>query len=150
MNGVVYFGTADGKIHRFADALNDNGTAISAIWKSGFTDCGAYQFKKNSRDMWFMIEPKTRTSVKIKAPTNRKNEDDPTLKIFEEQFKFFDFNDVLFDDFSFETNRNPKTFHIKLKAKKYTVIQIIIENAEDNEELVFLSYKINVEVGNSI
>jgi hypothetical protein len=147
IDGVVYYGTKDGKIERFDGNKSDNGTAITCTWKSGFIDFGAYEYLKTSRDMWFTIQPAVRTSVNIKVPTNRKNEDDPALKTFTEGYKLFDWEDIDFEDFSFDTNRNPQTFRIKIKAKKYTSIQFIFWNAEVDESLVFLSFKVACEVG---
>jgi len=147
IDGVVYYGTKTGKIERFDGALSDNGTAISAIWKSGFVDFGSYEYLKTSRDMWFSIQPASRTSVSIKCPTNRKNEFDPTIKTFKKGYVLFDFEDIDFEEFSFETNRNPQPFRIKIKAKKYAFIQFVFENAEVDESLVFLSFKVACETG---
>jgi hypothetical protein len=143
----MYYGTKTGKVERFAGELNDNGTAINAVWKSGFIDFGAYEYLKTSRDMWFSIQPSSRTSVSIKCPTNRKNEDDPSIKVFTKGYNLFDFETLDFSDLSFNTNRNPQTFRIKIKAKKYTSIQFIFWNSELDEGLVFLSFKVACETG---
>jgi hypothetical protein len=147
IGGVIYYGTTDGKIERFDGALNDNGTAINAVWKSGFNDFGAYEYIKTSRGMWFTIQPATRTSISIKTPTNRKNEEDPSIKTFTEGYVLFDFANIDFSDFTFKTNRNPQTFRIKIKAKKYTTIQFIFSNSELDETLVVLSFKVACEIG---
>ena len=145
VDGVVYFGSKVGTIERFEGKLTDNGTIINAVWKSGFIDFGAYEYKKNSRSMWFSIQPASRTSVSIKCPTNRNNEDDPVLKTFTKGYTLFDFETIDFDDFTFETNRNPQAFRIDIKAKKYSYIQFIFSNAQDDETLVFLSFKVDCE-----
>ena len=150
VDNTVYFGDSQGNIHRFSGELNDNGVAIDAVFKSGFVDFEAYEFKKNSRDMWFVIQPFDHTSVTIKCPTNRTNEDDVSIKSFERSFSFLNFEEIDFDNFSFETNRNPQTFHIKIRAKKYTSIQFIFSNNKLNERLILLSYKVNVEAGNFV
>lgn len=147
IDGVMYYGTKTGKIERFEGKLNDNGEIIHAINKPGFNDGGAYEYLKTSRDMWISIQPFSRTSVSVKCPTNKKNEFDPTLKTFKRGYVLFDFEDIDFEDFSFETNRNPQTFYIPIKAKKYTSIQPIILNSELDESLVVLSYKMTIETG---
>lgn len=150
IDGTVYFGDGHGNIERFVGALNDNGVAIASEWDSGFIDFGAYEYKKNSRDMWLAIEPATRTSVTVKCPTNRINKEEPTLKTFTVGYTLFDFGDIDFGDWSFETNRNPQTRHIKIRSKKYTSIQFIFTNAEVDESLILLSFKVNVEIGNFV
>jgi hypothetical protein len=147
---VVYYGSKDGKIERFEGKLNDNDVAIVCKWKSGFMDMGAYEYVKNSPDMWLSIQPATRTSVNIKCPTNRKNEDDPSIKTFTRGYKLFDFENIDFEDFSFDTNRNPQTFRIKIKAKKYAYIQFILSNSEPDETLVVLSFKVLTETNNFV
>jgi hypothetical protein len=139
----IYYGT-DGKVERF-DALNDNSVAITAKIKTGFIDFGAYEYRKNSRDMWVSIRPASRTRFKLKCPTNKKNEDDPSVKVFEEGYKLFDFEALDFEDFSFETNRNPQPFRLKIKAKKYAYIQFIIWNDADDETLLINGFKVTVE-----
>lgn len=141
----VYYGTKNGKIERFEGFRSDNGIAINAIWKSGFTDFGAYEFYKNSTYLFYTIQPFTNTSVSIKCPTNRKNEGDPTLKVFTDGYSIFGFDSIDFTDFTFGTARNPQAFREKIKAKKYAYIQFIFFNNELNEDLVFLSFKVQCE-----
>ena len=145
IDGVVYYGTKDGKIERFDGELSDNGVSIESIAKTGFSDMGAYERFKNSPYMWFSIQPASRTSLSVKCPTNRKNEDDPNLKTFTVGYQLFDFNDIDFGDFSFSTNRNPQPKRIKINAKKYAYIQFIFFNNEVDESLVLLSYKVLTE-----
>lgn len=145
IEGVVYFGTSTGSIERFGEDLSDNETAINAIWKSGFSDMGAYERFKNSPYMWLSIQPSSKTSVAVKCPTNRKNEDDPNLKEFSVGYKLFDFETIDFSDFTFSTNRNPQPKRIKINAKKYAYIQFIFKNSEIDESLVLLSYKVLTE-----
>lgn len=133
----LYFGKADGTIQAFSGALNDNGTAITAKIKSGFADFGAYEYRKNSRNMWLTLQPFTNTSISVKCPTNRVIETAPALKTFTV-------------DASSATNTNPQTYHLKINAKKYTSIQFIFSNAATDEEVILLSFKVDVSAGNTI
>lgn len=147
INGVVYYGTKIGTVESFKGDYSDNGVAISADWIPGFVDFGAYEYLKNSRNMWVSLQPSTRTSITIKCPTNRKNSDDPSIKSFTVGYVLFDFEDIDFADFSFNTNRNPQTFRIPIKAKKYTTIQFRLSNHEIDEPCVVLSFKVECELG---
>lgn len=143
INDQIYYGS-NGKIERF-EGLNDNGVAIMAKGKTGFMDFGLYEYFKTTTNAWVSIAPASRTSVKMKFPTNRKNESDPKLKTFTEGYKLFDFESLDFEDWSFETNRNPQVFRIKPKAKGYTTIQVVFWNDELNETLLFNGIKLPVE-----
>jgi hypothetical protein len=139
----IYYGGL-GTIERF-EGTNDNGVKIDARGKTGFLDWGLYEYFKTTNDAWFSIVPANRTSINFKFPTNKKNEDDPSVKTFTKGYKLFDFEDIDFEDFSFETNRNPQIFRIKPKSKGYTTIQIIFWNDELDETLIFNGIKIPVE-----
>lgn len=148
-NGVLYFGGM-GKVYRFTNEYNDNEAAINAIMYTGFNDYGLYQFKKTTRDLWLMIQPESKTSINVKVATNKKNANDPSLKTFTKSYNLFDFGNIDFDNFSFNTNRNPQVFHFKVRAKNYTSIQYIFSNSVLNEPMLLLSYKASIDINNQV
>lgn len=149
IDGMVYYGTKDGKIERF-EGRHDNGVAINAVWKSGFVDFGAYEYKKNSKEMWVSIQPESRTSITVKCPTNRMNEYDPNIKTFSKRYVLFDFAAIDFNDFSFDTNRNPQVFKLRINAKNYSFIQFIMSNNEIDESLIILGFKVACETNSLV
>lgn len=141
IDSTIYFGTA-GTIERFG-GINDNGTAINAQAVFGFEDWGALELKKNSRDIFVSILPDAQTSVSIYYKTNRVNEFTEVNKVVE--YRYLDFNNLDFENFSFYTNENPQTFRRKIRAKKYTYIQFKFVNNDANETLTVLGFKIKAE-----
>jgi len=55
-------------------------------------------------------------------------------------------DDVDFSNFSFSVSNNPQPFRLKLKAKKFTNLKIIIENNEATDTTI-LSLALKVEYG---
>jgi hypothetical protein len=60
----------------------------------------------------------------------------------------FDFNDIDFDRFTFNTNDSPKDIFFRKKVKKYKRLQIIVENDAVNEGFGILQIVKTYTVGN--
>ena len=147
IDSVIYYG-AEGTIEK-RSGLNDNGTAINANLELGFTDFGVNELVKNTRKLWITIQPYSRTSVDISYSTDKiPKSEAKTVKTA--GFILFDFDAIDFDEFSFETNRNPQPFRRKVRAKKYAYIKFIFDNNEVDEELVILSLKIIAETAGEV
>lgn len=147
IDSVIYYG-AEGTIEK-SSGLNDNGTAINANLELGFTDFGVNELVKNTRKLWITIQPYSRTSVDISYSTDKiPKSEAKTVKTA--GFILFDFDAIDFDEFSFETNRNPQPFRRKVRAKKYAYIKFIFDNDEIDEELVILSLKIIAETAGEV
>ena len=138
IDGVVYYG-ANGTLEKFS-GLNDNGVAITARLELGFTDFGVNELSKNTRAIWISIRPYTRTSVVPSYATNRFNTGE-TKTIKQIKLVLFDFASFDFADFSFWTNSNPQVTQRRIRARKYSYIKFIFENAEIDEQLVIISLK---------
>lgn len=141
IDGQIYYGSK-GKIERF-EGLDDNGLAITSQLILGFNDWESMELRKNSREVFASIIPFTHTSLNVYYRTNRINEFKPISKIIE--YHLLDFNDLDFNLLSFMTNRNPQTMRRKVRAKKYTYVQFMLENKELNEPCVINSFKIQAE-----
>jgi len=135
-----------GTVERFdPDSTSDNGVLYIARMELGFTDFGAPTFYKTSRKCWVGINPASRTSVRTLFATNKINVAvAKELKLVE--YKLFDFGNIDFSDFSFETNRNPQTKGLKMRTGKYTSIKIIFINDQLDETLILLNFNIKAEI----
>lgn len=143
IDGVPYYGSS-GTVEKFTQGIyNDNGFAYEAKMELGFTDFGVPNLFKNSRRMWFSIQPASFTSVDILWETDRKKLD--VSNAFKVSYVLLDFNNINFNKFSFLTNRNPQTFRFKMRAKKYNVIKFIMINSEPTEELTILTLLVQAE-----
>ena len=137
MGNELYFGTADGKICKFnTDTLekekyNDDGVAIRAYWATKNDDDGAtYLYKTLQKKGGFVtLKPMTRSSAKVYVVA-----DGGQKKLVQQGFAdTFDFEDIDFKRFTFNTNDNPQEIFFKMKIKNYKRLQFFVENDELNE-----------------
>lgn len=142
-NGIIYY-IADDGIRKFSNVKSDNGVTIPAKLYLGFTDFNSLQYRKMMRDEWLAIAPDARTSVTIKFITDR--DEEVGAEPYKVEYRFLDFDDVDFNDFSFETNVNPQPKRLKAKVKKFTYLQVLFENLEDDESLTILKLLMNSQV----
>lgn len=133
----LYFGTEDGRICKFntdiqgVSKFNDDGKAIKAYWSTKNDDDGAtYRYKTMQKKGGFTtLKPMSRSSAKIYAIADgngRRFLKSGTMDVF-------DFGDVDFERFTFNTNDSPQEIFFKVKIKNYKRLQFIVENDEINE-----------------
>ena len=76
-----------------------------------------------------MIKPYNRSSVKIYIATDRQHE-----RLIRESFMdIFDFGDIDFSRFTFNTLDTPQVKPFNTKVKKFILLQMIFENDAANE-----------------
>lgn len=139
LNGDLYFG-GEGLIYRFKSgeetlAYNDDGAAIRAYWRSKYITFNADEMKKLVEKVFYSLKPSTRSSVDVYYVTNKKESD--TIK--SSRVDLLDFNDIDFNNFTFLTNIFPQEQMAKVKAKKITHFQLLLQNEEVDESLGILS-----------
>ena len=136
-DGALWFGTADGKVCCFAKEsegmarYNDDGAAISASWATKADDDGDFTKYKTCNKRWLavMLKPFTRSSAKVCVVTEK----DIERVVGETTMDIFDFNDIDFARFSFNTAETPQVFPINAKTKKYITMQVIVRNDVKDE-----------------
>lgn len=136
-DGELWFGTADGKVCRFAEEsegmarYNDDGAAISASWATKADDDGDFTRYKTCNKRWLavMLKPFTRSSAKVYVVTEK----DIERLVGERTMDIFDFSDVDFSRFSFNTAESPQVMPINAKTKKYITMQVIVKNDAKDE-----------------
>lgn len=113
-DGILYFGTADGKLCRFGESYTDNGTAIRAVWSTAADDDGSPQYLKTMQKKGSLItlKPDIGSRVLIYAAVDGKERE-----LLKESY-INAVNNGLIDRF------------IGKKVKKYHRMQLIVENAE--------------------
>lgn len=146
--GSLYFGTSDGKICRMntdidtMQAYSDGGTmgedgkitggaAIAAEWHTKADDDGDFMTYKTmvKRGSGIMMKPYTRSSLQVYARTER----DFGRKIREGIADIFNWEDIDFSRFTFNTNDAPQVLPFNSKVKKYKTLQLIAKNEALNE-----------------
>lgn len=146
--GNLYFGTSDGKLCRLntdidtMQAYSDGGTmgedgkitggaAIAAEWHTKADDDGDFMTYKTmvKRGSGVMMKPYTRSSLQVYARTER----DFGRKIREGIADIFNWEDIDFSRFTFNTNDAPQVLPFNSKVKKYKTLQLIAKNEALNE-----------------
>ena len=126
----MYMATDDGKLVMWNEAFNTfDGETINAHWEMNFSDFDAAYLRKTMNRLWVMMQPQAESSAVIGFITNRA--ESQTKKRIEYKIQVFD--NVLFNDFSFQISKNPQPFRLKLKAKKFTNLKIVIDNQEETD-----------------
>ena len=141
LNGIVYMALEDGRIVKWGEEYTTfDGETINAIWEMSFSDFDVPQYRKTMRKMWVLMQPQGDSSADIGYVTNIS--ESPIMKHI--SYKLTVLDDVNFADFTFQVANNPQPFRLKLKAKKFTNMKIIIKNNEQND-CTILELIMNIE-----
>ena len=148
----LWFGTADGRICRFntdiegTEKYADDGEGISAIWATKSDDDGDPTRLKTmlKQGAAVTLKPYGRSSGTVYFRTDR----DSANRFITQRNDLFDFNEIDFERFSFNTNDAPQELFFRTKVKKYKRLQIIIRNDEPNEGFGIFGITKHYVVGN--
>lgn len=150
---TLYFGTADGKICRFnsdidrMERYSDDGNPILAVWSTKADDDDDITLLKTmiKKGNSVTIKPYTRSSAQIYFRT----EQDPVEWMArEDTMDIFDWEDIDFTRFTFESNDAPREILFNTKVKKYKRLQIIVKNDKVNEGFGIFGITKHYVVGN--
>jgi hypothetical protein len=122
----VYIGTSDGYIRHFSrDYRSDNGTNITATWKSGSMDFGADSRYKSSPMLWVSIKPEENAAIDVSVLTDYQND--------------FGNYAIIADS----TKTIPESKRLKIKAKRFTNYKLLLI-AKPNYRATILGADIDV------
>jgi hypothetical protein len=149
-DGFLHFGS-NGLIYRFmketeTTPYNDDGQPINAYWKSKQFDFEASYLKKTIDSIFFSMKPFIRSSVDLYYFTDKKNSD----LIKTKRMDMFDFNLFDFSFFSFVVSSFPQPVKARMKVKKITYFQIMLQNNKVDESLGILSLDIKYSYGSEV
>ena len=143
----LWFGTTTGKIMKLStDYLSFNGTAIDSHWEMNMYDFGANWIKKTLNKAWITIAGLPKSEFDIEYVTEKSATG--TTKTIE--YDLVTFDDVDFGDFTFYTNYNPQTFYIRLKAKKFAYMKVVIDHSSATKTFKALRLVLQAEYGGQI
>lgn len=150
---TLYFGTADGRICQFNSDIDtmqryaDDNKAILAIWSTMADDDGDVTLLKTmiKKGNSVTIKPYTRSSAQIYFRT----EQDP-VEFFAtgDTLDIFDWEDIDFTRFTFNSNDAPREILFNTKVKKYKRLQIIVKNDAINEGFGIFGITKHFVIGN--
>lgn len=135
-NDYLWFGTVDGKICRFytdveaLDSYNDDGEPIDAWWETPDLDGKLFFKNKTFRYYAVRLMAALRTSVKMWA---MKNGVWTLIKYEDKTGRYFDFENIDFENFTFSTDQSEKVAHTKIKVKKVDKARFKLQNDIVNE-----------------
>ena len=155
--GVLFFGTEDGRLCRFNDdmknsrgeiessAYSDDGEAIVATWATNMSDDGDFMRLKTmkKKGSGVMLKTYNRSGVKVSIKTDK----DFEKTIRERSAGIFNFEDMDFSDFTFNTAEY-SVVPFNAKFKKYKAIQVICRNDKVNQAFGVLGIIRRYVIGN--
>lgn len=142
-NGDIYMGT-DTAIMKFDEILTSyNGQLIDAEWQSGFYDFEAEYKRKTMRILWITLKPQEKTYMSINYITDR-NVGMNQREINETTFSYDIWN---YADFMYTSGLKVKPYKIKLKAKKFAFLKLIIKSNKLDYKLIVDSISIQKAYG---
>lgn len=142
-NNSIYSVDSNGKFVKWGEEYATfNGKIIKAHWEMNFANFGAEYLRKTMNRLWVLMQPQASSSLEVGYVSNRN--ESPIIKRIEYQLILLD--DVDFSNFSFSVSYNPQPFRLKLKAKKFTNLKIILDNDEETDATV-LSLSLKIENG---
>lgn len=152
-DGMLYFGTAEGKLCKFNTDLtknqhNDNDMAIDAIWSTKYDDFGIFMRRKTmvKKGCGVLIKPYVRSSIDVYVAT----EADYEKLIKRAVIDILDFSDIDFSRISFTTKDAPQVVPFNSKVKKFIFLQIIFKNSVKNEAFGIYGTEIQYAIGNYV
>lgn len=130
LGNSIYSGTDDGKVMKWGEEFSTfDGDTINAHWEMSFSDFDVAYLRKTMNRLWVLMQPQGHSSADIGFITNKT--ESKSSKHIEYVLQFLD--NVDFANFSFQISTNPQPFRLKMKAKKFTNLKIIIDNKEDTD-----------------
>jgi hypothetical protein len=128
VDGELYGGTPDGRFLRISrDYQNDDGTAIDALWRSGSMTFGAEWARKYLAAVFLTMKPEPYACISMTLRTNDRS-DYETKTV---SYSLSTFSGVSFRHWSFGTNRQPQTRRVRLKARKFAYLQLVLSSCTD-------------------
>lgn len=147
----LWFGDEAGNIFSFctnrtSSSYQDDGKAIRAYWTTPLLNLGSWTNLKTVTDVWVVMQPYTRSGATVYYASDK--------DFFREARHFnmdiFDFNDIDFDRFTFNTIDRPQIASMRKKAKKVKLFQIRVENKELEEPFGISVISLRYRMGGKI
>ena len=141
--GLIYMGT-ETSIMEFGKGWTAyNGEIIDAEWHGGYYDFEAEYKRKTMRILWITVKPQENTYMAVNYITDRNEGTDPK----EILRKSFSYNLWNYADFMYTSGTQVKPFRIKLKAKKFAFMKLILKSNKIDCRLIVDSISIQKSYG---
>ena len=145
--GIIYAGTESGKIIEFnKDATTYGGEIIEAEWQSGYYDFGIEEQRKTMRVLWITLKPWFKTSLDINYISDRDSGNE-AKQIENRTISYAYWN---YKNFTYNTQKSVKPFRVKLKAKKFAFLKLVLRNNKRDEKVTVNSIAIKKVFGGEV
>ena len=126
--GELYgFLTSGEPAHISRQYQNDCGENIKARWRSGSLAFSRDWNRKYASRVFLTLKPETRAALSVSLQSNRNG----VGELRAVSSGIASFSDCSFEHLSFGTNRRPQTKRLKLRAKKFAYLQLLLDSATD-------------------
>ena len=142
-NGTEVFCFNDSATKDAPAAAGGEPVSIKALWESGYMDFGADFRRKFNSEIYLSILPQAHSELVVTAETDRRSE--YTEKTVTSNI--FDFSNLNFEHFTFDTNNTPKIHRIRLKAKKFVYYKLVFRVEAEGATATVLSYDQKIRFG---
>ena len=139
----IYMGTYNHLCKFDKGVTTYNGQVIKAEWQSGYYDFEAEYKRKTMRILWIALKPYAKTALVVNYISDRNVGTDPK-EIVQNTFSYPYWN---YADFSYNTSNQVKPFKVKLKAKKFSFLKLILKNDRIDSRLTVDSISIQKAYG---
>lgn len=145
--GIIYLGTENGEIMEFDEsATTYDGEVIETVWESGFYDFELEYKRKTMRILWITLKPYPNTSLVVNYMSDREaGTDEKEIKASYFSYAFWNY-----DNFTYNTSQDVKPYRIKLKAKKFAFLKLILSNKKEEDKLTINSIAIQKSYGGNV
>jgi hypothetical protein len=142
----MYFGTANGQIMKFDETRKtDNGTVVESYWEMGFYDFDIEYIIKYINKIWITLKPESKSSLTVEWESNKNSKIDGYLDfnnidfnnfylngIYETiGYNLFDYESINYKRWTYNANRNPRPFRVKMKVKKFAFFKLLLKNQSE-------------------
>jgi hypothetical protein len=134
--GKLYFGTEEGQVKAFYTdpkdlaSYTDDGAAIRAYWDTPYFSGKIRHNKKWFTYLSVTLAPHSQTSVKVYAKVYG------IWKLLiddQNSARYFDFNSIDFEKFTFSTDTSPRNIHHKIDLRYVDKVMLRLENDAPGE-----------------
>lgn len=143
----LYYGGEDGSLYHVSTAYEYDGSPdsqelspVDCYWESGAMSFGQDYKRKYSAMLWIGIKPEGHASIDVTVATDRST----SLAEKNVSYQLFDFENVDFSDFTFDTNNRPRMKRLKIKAKKFVFYKLIMKTKSNNTGVTVTSADMRV------
>lgn len=157
-DGALCFGTKDGCVRQFSDgntagdyndcdtAGDETGRPVQAAWATPLLNLGSWANLKNVTGVWVVLQPFARSGGEIYYATDKEYEKFARSA----NVDIFDWNDIDFQRFTFNTLDRPMVVNTRKKAKKVKLFQVIVKNGRAAEPFGLFAIQVHYKMGGKV